>query len=273
MNKLSKERQALVLSQLVEGSSIRSIERITGIHRDTITRLLVASGEQAQHVLDEKLKSVSCRFVQVDEIWTYVGKKQKQLTTVERSEKSEFGDQYVFVAIDAETKLVPLHYVGKRDEVSTQTFINELSSRVKADRFQLSTDGFGPYRRAIYLAFDNVDYGQVIKNYGAEIKSERRYSPAKLISITIKPQIGNPDPRFISTSYIERQNLTMRMSMRRFTRLTNAFSKKLDNLKAACALHFYHYNFMRIHNTLRCTPAMAAKLEKSIGSWDALLRS
>jgi IS1 family transposase len=272
MNKLDTERQSLILSSLVEGLSIRSIERLTGVHRDTIMRLLVTSGEHAQTVLDEKLQNLDSRLIQIDEIWTYVGKKQKQLTPFEREHGTDNGDQYVFVAIDAETKLVPLHLIGKRTDESTQRFIDELSTRIRSKRLQVTTDGFGPYVNAMYYGFgDRVDFARLIKNYGEEIKAEKRYSPARLVGITIKTEIGEPDPKYISTSYVERQNLTMRMSMRRFTRLTNAFSKKLANLEAACALHFYHYNFMRSHRSLRCSPAMAAGIEKSFLDWSVLL--
>lgn len=271
MNRLSLTKQALVLSHLTEGNSIRSTERITGIHRDTIIRLLIKSGSQADQCLNTTMRNLYCKYLQVDEIWTYVRKKQRQLTESERVNGSEFGDNYVFVAIDAETKLVPLYMVGKRDGRTTVSFLYELNRRLRDWRFQLTTDAYHAYLDAVYLSFNQVDYAQIIKSFAEKPRPERRYSPGRLLLITKKSQIGKPDHDKISTSYIERQNLTMRMQMRRFTRLTNGFSKKLDNLKAACALHFFQYNFMRIHRTLRCTPAMAAKLTNHIWTWEELL--
>ncbi len=271
MNKLSQDKQALVLSQLVEGNSIRSIERITGIHRDTITRLLVATGEKAAAVLDEELRDIESKRIQVDEIWCYCGKKARQCSPEEK-QSGHVGDQWVFVAIDADTKLVPIYLVGKRTDADTQEFIRGLSERVTSDRFQVTSDGLIQYVNAIYYALgDRADYAQIIKNYGQELKEERRYSPAKLIGITIKPIIGEPDREHISTSYIERQNLTMRMSMRRFTRLTNGFSKKVENLRAAVALHFYQYNFLRVHGSIGTTPAIAAGITDRVWGWDAIL--
>ena len=271
MNKLDHERQALVLSQLVEGNSIRSIERITGIHRDTITRLLVSTAERAQDVLDEKMRDIKCKRIQVDEIWCYCGKKQRNCLPHEK-ESGKYGDQWVFVAIDADTKLVPIYLIGKRNDADTQAFIRGLSERVASERFQVTSDGLGQYVNAMYYALgDRADYAQIIKNYGEEVKGERRYSPAKLVGITIKPIIGEPDRDHISTSYIERQNLTMRMSMRRFTRLTNGFSKKVENLRAAVALHFYQYNFLRVHGSIGTTPAIAAGITDRIWGWDEVL--
>lgn len=269
-NHLPTAKKALVLSSLVEGASIRSIQRITGVDQNTIMTLLVKAGEVAQEILDREMVNLRCKNVQVDEIWTFVGKKQKQCTEQEKR-KGEVGDQYVFVALDADTKLVPAFRVGKRNLPMSLSFMKELQSRIDT-RFQLTTDSFAPYTEAVDSVFGlDIDYAQVHKKYGEEIMQEKRYSPAKIIGITIKPMTGSPVRNRISTSYVERQNLTMRMQMRRFTRLTNAFSKKLENLKAALALHFFHYNFMRIHQTLRITPAMEAGLTRKLWTWEDLL--
>jgi len=210
---------------------------------------------------------LNCKQVQVDEIWTYVQKKEKRVYAMD---PEEYGDQYVFVAMDADTKLVPLFMVAKRDGESARSFMYQLAERIP-DRFQLSTDAFIPYPDAVDRAFgSDIDYAQILKKC-AEEKGERRYSPGKIISVTKIRIMGEPNRRRISTSYIERQNLTIRMQMRRFTRLTNAFSKKLDNLKAAVALHFCHCNFMRIHQTLRVTPAMEARIANHIWTWEEFL--
>jgi len=268
MNTLSPEKKVLVLTHLVEGLSIRSIERITGVNRNTIMTLLVSAGEQAQEILDCEMVNLESRYIQVDEIWTFVGKKQKQTTSLD---SEEFGDQYVFVAMDSETKLVPAYIVGKRNGSNALSFMDELKYRIRT-RFQLSTDAFAPYFNAVDTVFGtDIDYGQVHKEYREDGKGEKRYSPADIVRVIIKPLIGNPKRKRISTSHIERQNLTIRMQMRRFTRLTNAFSKKLENLKAAIALHFFHYNFIRIHQSLRVTPAMEAKITKRLWSWNDLL--
>jgi len=270
MNKLSDEKRMMILSQLVEGCSIRSIERVTGVHRDTIVRLLVDAGETAKEVMDSQMMNLRCRFVQVDEIWSYVGKKQKQCTNEEKK-AGEVGDQYVFVAIDSETKLIPAFMVGKRTGENAYTFMRELKMRI-SNVFQLSTDAFGPYFSCVDEVFhDRIHYGQIIKQYAEDGKGEKRYSPAQIINVEITPMIGNPRVDKISTSHIERQNLTMRMQMRRFTRLTNAFSKKVKNLECAVSLHFYHYNFMRLHQSLRITPAMEAKVTNRIWDWNDLL--
>jgi IS1 family transposase len=268
MNTLSLEKKTLILNSLVEGNSIRSTERLIGVTKKAITKLLVEAGEQAKEILDTQLVNIKSNFVQVDEIWTYVGKKQKQLR---EGDSKEFGDQYVFVAMDAETKLVPAFRVGKRTMDTTRSFIKDLQYRI-ITRFQLSTDSFSPYFNVVDEIFgEDIDYGQIHKEYREETKSEKRYSPAQIIRVIINPLIGQPSIKDISTSYIERQNLTMRMSMRRFTRLTNAFSKKLRNLECAVALHFYHYNFMRIHSSLRVTPAMQANVTNRIWNWDEIL--
>ena len=268
MNALSNEKKALVLTHLVEGLSIRSIERITGITKRAITRVLVEYGEKAKEIQEREMVNLQSNFIQVDEIWTYVGKKQKQTTPLDTE---EVGDQYVFVAMDSETKLVPSFLVGKRNLDNSLAMMKELQYRI-TNRFQLTTDAFAPYFNAVDTVFGNdIDYGQIHKEYREETRGEKRYSPAQIIRVIIKPLIGNPVWKRISTSHIERQNLTIRMQMRRFTRLTNAFSKKLENLKAATALHFFHYNFMRIHSSLRVTPAMEARITNRVWDWNDLM--
>lgn len=272
MNRLPIQKQISILSALVEGNSLRSISRMFNIHRTTIMDLLVQAGKTAQNILDSELVNIKSNFIQVDEIWTYVQKKQKQLTTDERYyEKSDFGDQYVFIAIDAETKLVTNYLVGKRSAENTMSFMQDLNARVSTE-FQLSSDSFSPYKYAVKRVFGkDIAYAQIHKQYGEEVREQKRYSPASITGVNIIPIFGEPELKHISTSYVERQNLTMRMQMRRFTRLTNAFSKKLDNLKYAVALHFFHYNFMRIHKTLRATPCMVAGITKTFWNWEMFL--
>jgi IS1 family transposase len=259
MNSLKTEKQLAVISALVEGVSIRSIERMTGVHRDTIMRLLNRVGERCSRLLDQHMVGFHSRHIQVDEIWTFCKKKEQRLTEAEQS-NPELGDQYVFVAIDADTKPVPTFTVGKRDSENAHQFMSELRERLNGNgRIQMTTDGFRAYLTAVENAFGaDVDYAQLVKIYGAENPGPGRYSPPRVTETVSTTINGNPDPRHVSTSYVERQNLTMRMQMRRFTRLTNAFSKSLRNLKDALALHFAHYNFVRIHGSLRVTPAMAA---------------
>ncbi len=269
-NILSPEKKIMVLSALVEGNSICSIVRMTGVNKRTILRILCECGGRAKEILDREMVNIRVGRLQVDEIWTYVGKKQKELKQHEQN-NPELGDQYVFVALDADTKLVPAFRVGKRTGRLAASFMMELRTRINTI-FQLSTDAFAGYKDAVDRVFgDEIHYGMIHKHYGEEPQTEKRYSPANIIRVTIKPLIGHPDRKHISTSYVERQNLTMRMQMRRFTRLTNAFSKKLVNLEAALALHFYHYNFMRIHQTLRVTPAMEARVTNKLWSWQDLL--
>lgn len=269
-NHLSLEKKAMVLASLAEGNSIRSTERITGVHRDTIMRLLVKAGEKAARIHDIYMKNLKLENIQADEIWCYVGKKQKHLSSEEKR-KGDLGDQYVFVALDADSKLVPSYTIGKRNTQITYQFIKDLSRRIST-RFQLSTDSFNAYFNVVDDIFGiGIDYAQIHKNYGNDPFGEKRYSPAQIIGIEILKLLGNPDERKISTSYVERQNLTMRMQMRRLTRLTNAFSKKLENLIASVHVHFFHYNFMRIHQTLKVTPAMEAGISNHLWSWEDLL--
>ena len=270
MNVLSNEKKELILTHLVEGLSIRSIERITGITKRAITRVLCEYGEKASEILDSEIVNLKCNFVQMDEIWGYVGKKQKECTEEEKQD-GRVGDQYVFVAMDSDTKLVIASLVGKRTSDNATEIVKDLQFRI-GNRFQLSTDSFAAYNDAVDSVFgEDIDYGQVHKSYGEEFKMEKRYSPAKITSTSLRIILGEPRKSRISTSHIERQNLTMRMNMRRLTRLTNAFSKKLENHKAAIALHFFHYNFMRIHSSLRVTPAMEAKVTNRLWNWNDLL--
>jgi IS1 family transposase len=272
MNVLPLEKKTAILAQLVEGLSVRSIERLTGTHRDTILRVLSEAGERAQSILDTELVNLESNFIQVDEIWTFVAKKQKRLTREERI-SGELGDQYIFVALDPQTKLVSSFTIGKRNLEVATSFLKDLRDRI-ITRFQLSSDSFKPYFNAVDSVFgEDVDYGQVHKKYADEDqKGSHRYSPACIVSVFVKSLIGQPIRKHISTSLVERQNLTMRMNMRRFTRLTNAFSKKLDNLRASVALHFFHYNFMRIHSSLRVTPAMEARVTNRIWNFEELLK-
>jgi len=272
MNVLKPAKKLAVLSALVEGNSIRSVSRMTGVHKTTILKLLVQVGERCQALMDATLRGLSPRSLQVDEIWTFVWKKQRRVTFEERFDP-EIGDQYVFYAIDAETKLVPHFDVGKRNMVTAYRFMEGLRGRMNGHRFQLTTDGFVPYIGAVEMAWgaDAPDFAQLIKLFGSVNPGPSRYSPARIIDAVPTVIHGTPNPRLVSTSYIERANLSLRMACRRFTRLTNAFSKKLDNLKAAVALFFAYYNFCRIHGSLRITPAMAAGVTDRVWSLEELL--
>jgi IS1 family transposase len=271
-NNLSPEKQAIAVRALAEGNSIRSIERMTGIHRDTIMRLGVRVGEGCAAVMDKQMRNLDCRLIQMDEIWGFIGKKQKNATPEDRREG--MGDVWTFVAIDAESRMVPCYFVGKRDAYSADCFVEDLASRLN-ERVQLSSDALGAYRDAVESGFGSeVDYGQVIKIYKeTQLIDQRRYSPAECISVKKLVISGQPDKGLISTSYIERQNLTMRMHCRRLTRLTNAFSKKLENFKAAVGLHFGYYNFVRVHKSLRMTPAMAGGVTNHIWTVEELMES
>lgn len=262
MNKLGMDKQTAVLSALVEGNSIRSTERMTGVHRDTIMRLLVRVGAACEELMDQKMRNLWCKHLQLDEIWCYVGKKQRHVR--ESDDISTVGDFWTWVAIDSDTKLIPSYKVGKRDLATAQAFIDDISCRL-INRVQISSDGLRLYVESIEEAFGaDVDYAQIVKSYEAEPIGPGRYSPPKVVSVEKTYITGNPDLDKASTSFVERQNLTMRMSMRRFSRLTNAFSKKLENLKAAAALHFAHYNFVRVHRTLKVTPCMEAGITNRI---------
>lgn len=271
MNQIDKEKKTQIINCLIEGNSIRSTERMMDVHRDTIMRLLVSAGEGCAAIMDKTMRNLPCRYIQVDEIWAYVQKKQRHVTLTDNPHL--VGDQWTFVAVDPETKLVPTYRVGKRDLKTATEFMVDLSGRL-SNRVQISSDALKAYVEATEIAFGGyVDYGQIVKTYEAEPMGPGRYSPPKVVSAERSPVCGAPVLNHISTSIVERQNLTMRMNMRRFTRLTNAFSKKIENLKAAVALHFAHYNFVRVHGSLRVTPAMAAGVTNRIWSISDLLEA
>lgn len=257
MNKLSKEEQVRVVACLVEGNSLRATVRMTGVHRTTIQKLLVEIGAACSAYQDKALRNLKLKRVQCDEIWSFVGCKQKNATTTAHMRKG-WGDVWTWTALDADTKLVPCWFVGTRGADAAYHFMHDLAGRL-ANRVQLTTDGHKAYLSAVEDAFGSeIDYAQLQKIYGEGPKTEARYSPAQCMGARKAVISGMPDYQHVSTSFTERQNLTMRMQIRRFTRLTNAFSKKVENHEAAVALHFMHYNFARVHQTLRVTPAMAA---------------
>jgi IS1 family transposase len=261
-NVLKTEKQVAVISALAEGSSIRSIERMTGINRNTIMNLGVRIGQGCAKLLDAKMRDLTCNYLQFDELWGFIGKKERHRT---ETDNPELGDVWTFVALDAETKLIPSFKVGKRTLANTQIFAKDVASRIK-NRPQISTDGFEKYINAIDDAFGcEVDYAQIIKTYHNPdpVNHERRYSAEPIVSCRKSRVIGKPNPKLVSTSYVERSNGTTRQHMKRLARLTYAFSKKLENFEAAVALHFAYYNLVRTHGTLKMTPAMAAGVERS----------
>ena len=256
-NILPLEKQTMAIHALAEGNSIRSIERMTGIHRDTIMRLGVKVGQACQNLLDEKMQNLELGSIEVDEIWGFIGKKQKM---VRRSDdRSLVGDVWTYIALDAKTKLIPSYIIGKRDAYHTNAFMMDLAARVK-NRVQLSSDGLNLYAAAVERGFGaGVDYGQIVKTYASDERyPQGRYSPPEVVAVEKTVIMGAPIQSEISTSHVEKQNHTLRMHCRRLTRLTNAFSKKLENFKAAIGLNFAYYKFVKTHGAIRCTPAMAA---------------
>jgi IS1 family transposase len=266
MNRLTVSKRAQIVSCLVEGNSLRATARLCDVAFNTVLKLLPEIGQACEAYQRRVLVNLPSKKVQCDEIWSFCYAKEKNVPT-EFKGKSGFGDVWTWVAIDADTKLVPCWRVGNRDAWTAQHFMYDLASRL-SNRVQLTTDGHRVYLEAVNLAFGTeVDYAMLVKMYRLDHgKTEARYSPAECIGCRETPIIGRPKHRDISTSYAERQNLTMRMKMRRFTRLTNAFSKKLENHRWAIALYFMHYNFCRIHQTLRVTPAMEAGIAGHVWS-------
>lgn len=271
MNVLPKEKQAQILNSLVEGCSVRATARLVGVEHKTVLRVLRRAGEHCARILDEKMRGIRSRFVQVDEMHGFVFVRQKNLDPTRHDERT-MGEQYLFIAMDSETKLVPSFLVGKRNIENAYYLMEDLQSRL-ATRVQLTTDGFRPYLNAVDATFGaDIDYAMLVKTYSGDESARERYSPSEIVDARPVPVVGNPKPYRISTSHIERQNLTVRMQLRRFTRLTNAFSKKLDNLKATLALYFAWYNFCRVHSSLRVTPAMAAGIADSVWNLNAFLK-
>jgi IS1 family transposase len=264
MNKLSTDKRKQIVAALVEGCSIRSTVRMTGASKNTIAKLLIELGAACSAYMDKAMRNLPCKNIQVDEIWCFIGAKQRNVKV--REDMPVMGDIWTWVAIDADTKLVPIFLVGDRSRHSATQFMLGLSNRL-ANRIQLSSDGHFSYVNSVPDVFgQNVDYGVLVKSYAAssEATGQRRYSPPVCVGAERISRIGNPDMAKVSTSYVERQNLTMRMGMRRFTRLTNAFSKKIENHIASIAIHYMHYNYCRIHQTLRVTPTMAAGISDHV---------
>jgi IS1 family transposase len=262
----------MVLKLLLEGNSVSSVERITDVHHSTILKLLLLAGEKCERIMATKIVNVKVRDVECDELWAYVGKKQKR---VRPDDDPNLGDAYTFVAIERHSKLVLNIALGKRDQATTDVFIEGLRHATSSDEFQITTDGFSPYRSAITTTLHDrlSGFAQLIKVYRAASEGEARYSPAEVASVEVVPVMGRPDQERICTSIVERSNLSTRMATRRFTRLTNAFSKKWENDWAAVALWFAFYNFCRVHKSLRVTPAMEAGIADHVRSVRELLEA
>jgi IS1 family transposase len=269
MNRLPIEQQAKVVAALVEGNSIRATVRMTGVAKNTVVKLLLDLAEACADYHNRCVRKLHVRRLQCDEIWNFVGAKAKNASPERKAEG--WGDTWTWVGIDADTKLCVSYLVGGRDAGWAQEFMEDCAKRI-SNRVQVTTDGHKAYLEAVEGAFGaDVDYAQLQKIYGAVMENETRYSPARCIGCDMKVVSGNPDPKHVSTSYVERQNLSMRMSIRRFTRLTNAFSKKVENHAAAVALWFAYYNFCRVHQTLRVTPAMEAGLSDHVWTLTELI--
>lgn len=271
-NVLNKDKQAVIIGALAEGSSIRAIERMTGVHRDTIMRLGVRVGQGCQAVMDQKMRDLPCQRLQFDEIWGFIGKKERH---VRPEDDPQYGDVWTFCAIDSDTKLVPSFKVGKRNLATGSAFVSDVASRMR-NRVQISSDALKVYVEAVEQAFGgDVDFAQVVKTYVHDTTQhpERKYSAPEIVTVDKTVVSGHPNMRLATTSHIERLNGTTRLHMRRLTRLTYAFSKKLENFEAAVALHFAYYNFVKRHSAVRCTPAMAAGVERDFWTVGDLLEA
>ena len=270
MNRLTVSDRAKILGMLVEGNSLRSCSRLADVSINTVTKLLVDLGAACQKFHDEHVRNIRVRRLQADEIWCFIGAKAKNVRPEKKAEG--WGDVWTWTGLDADTKLCVSYLVGGRDGGWAKEFMQDCARRIDG-RVQITTDGHKAYLEAVEDAFGaDIDYAQLQKIYGAPSDAEmRRYSPAKCIGADMKVVSGDPDPKHVSTSYVERHNLTMRMGMRRFTRLTNGFSKKIENHAAMVAIHAVHYNFARIHKTLRITPAMAAGLADHVWALEEIV--
>ena len=271
MNQLTTAKRVQILSALVEGNSLRSTTRMVGCSINTVTKLLVDLGFACAEYQGEHLRNLPCKRIQCDEIWSFCYSKAKNVPT-DKEGQFGVGDVWTWTAICADTKLIPTWYIGDRGAGSAWEFMQDLAGRL-ANRVQLTTDGYGVYMNAVADAFrSNVDYAMLVKIYGKDTSEpDTRYSPAKCNGTKKANRIGNPDPEHVSTSYVERAHLTMRMGMRRFTRLTNGFSKKVENHAHAVAIHMMYYNFARIHKTLRVTPAMEAGVTDHVWSLEEII--
>jgi IS1 family transposase len=270
VNRLNTTERAAIVGALVEGNSIRATCRLTGRDKETVMRLLADVGAACEVYQRGAIRNIASRRIECDEIWSFVGAKAKNVPGKRKAEYG-IGDAYTWVALDADSKLVLTWRVGQRSADDAERFMADLAGRV-AGRIQLTTDGYSPYVTAVLLAFGrNVDFAQLVKDYAFVKPHDYRYSQPEIVKSRKHVVFGSPNERDISTSHVERQNLTMRMKMRRMTRLTNAFSKKIDGLDNAVALHFMHYNFCRVHQTLRVTPAMAAGIADHVWSLDEVV--
>lgn len=268
MNRLDIQKRAQILALLCEGNNLRATSRLADVSLNTITKLLVDAGEACSAYQDQALRELPCKRLQLDEIWSFVGAKERNAT--EEQKANGFGDIWTWTAIDADTKLIPSWFVGQRDGGAAHEFVTDLASRLQR-RVQITTDGHRPYIEAIEGAFgSDVDYAMLVKIYGQAPEGQRRYSPPVCQGAVKNRVEGNPDRKHVSTSYVERSNLTLRMQCRRFTRLTNGFSKKVENHAHAVALHMMFYNFARIHKTLRITPTMAAGVSDHVWTMEEI---
>jgi len=269
MNKLPATKRAQILGLLCEGVSLRAASRLADVSFNTVLKLVVEAGEACSEYQDRTMRELTCKRLQLDEIWSFVGAKEKNAT--EDQKANGYGDVWTWTAIDADTKIIPSFYVGERDGDAAKAFVCDLAARL-ANRVQVTTDGHRAYLEAVEAGFGAaVDYAMLIKVYGQSVEGQKRYSPPQIIGTETVCCTGAPDPKHISTSYAERSNLTIRMQCRRFTRLTNAFSKKVENHAHAVALHTMFYNFARVHKTLRVTPAMAAGVAEKLWSMDDIV--
>jgi len=270
MNKISTDERIRVIASLVEGNSLRATTRMTGVHRTTVMKLLADLGKACSKYQDKVMRNLPCQHIQCDEIWSFCGMKEANVPK-EKKGKPGYGDVWTWTAICADTKLVPCWFIGSRDAGAAYHFMHDLAPRM-ARNIQMTTDGHHAYLKAVQDAFHGqIDYAMLVKIYGESSEGEKRYSPAQCMGARKTVISGQPDHKHINTSIAERNNLTMRMQMRRFTRLTNAFSKKLENLEHAVALHFMHYNFCRIHASLRVTPAMEAGISDHVWSLEEIV--